>query len=102
MHRLSVVGNTLFSVFAAELSALCTGAHCCVRAGRVQAAKVHRRGDGIQLGALPTRLQFLPQLKEMQLRFIGNSELPVAVNVNMNVFSVSLCEPCNKLATCSE
>lgn len=56
--------HSLFSLFAAELPALCTGAYCCVRAGGVQAAEVHRWGDGVQLGALPTRLRFLSQLQE--------------------------------------
>lgn len=56
--------NSLFSVCATELSALCSGAHRCVWAGGVQAAEVHRRGDGVQLGAVPTGLQFLLQLQE--------------------------------------
>lgn len=52
------------SVCAAELPVLCAGAHCCVRTGRVQAAEVHGRGDGLQLGAVPTGLHFLPRLQE--------------------------------------
>lgn len=68
MCLLSAVGKSffksLFSLCAAELSALRAGAHRRVRAGGVQAAEVYRRGDGLQLGALPTRLRFLPQLQE--------------------------------------
>lgn len=49
---------------SAELPALCAGARRRVRTGGVQAAEVHRRGDGPQLRARAAGPGLLPQLQE--------------------------------------
>ncbi len=38
---------------------------------------------------------FLPQSKDMQVRLIGDSKLPVGVIVSMSGLSVSICQPCD-------
>lgn len=60
----STVRTNLYLFCAAELPALRAGAYRSVRPSCVQAAEVHRRGDGLQLGALPSDLWFLLQLQE--------------------------------------
>merc|ERR1712035_232177 len=42
---------------------------------------------------------FLPQSKDMHVRLIGDSKLPVGVNVSVSG-CLSMCQPCDKLATC--